>query len=163
MLYYGNGNYIPDECKVYNLNSMREGYPRFRYLLPPNSLGQYVDRDFDIAYFNYIFNNDPVFMEFFSIIFELYANNDVFILVDEQMDWSENLSESLLKAIQQRYGYNGYRCNSFDDYIWVKNLSTPIQFNAYYGLHNLDIDRERYTYLVETFRLRAGGELIYVE
>lgn len=163
MLYYGDGTYIPDDCKVFNLNSMKEGYPRFRYLLPPNSLGQYVDRDFDIAYYNYLFNNDPVFMEFFSIIYELYIGSDIFIIVDEVMDWTENLSESLFKAIQQRYGYNAVRVNSLEDYIWVKNSSHFPKFNAYYGLHNLDIDRDRYTYLVESERLRAGGELIYVE
>ena len=51
MLYYGGGTYIPDDCKVFNLNSMKEGYPRFKYLLPPNSIGKLADRDFDISYF----------------------------------------------------------------------------------------------------------------
>ena len=162
MLYYGNGNYIPDDCKVFNLNSMIEGYPRLG-LLPPNFLGQYVDRDFDIAYYNYLFSNDMIFAEFFSLVYELYIGNDVFILVDQTMDWTENLTESLFKAIQQRYGYNSVQVNSFDDYVWVKNSSSPPQFNPDYGLHNLDVDRERYTYIVESSRLRAGGDLVYVE
>lgn len=162
MLYYGHGGYIPEECKVFNLNSLKEGFPRFRFLLPPNELGRYIDRDFDIAYFNYIFQNDAVFMEFFSIIFELYTDNDVFVIVDESMDWSENISESLFKAIQQRYGYNAIRINSLDDYLWSKNSNTLPQFNPEWGLYNLDIDKERYSFLIESARLKAGGDMVYV-
>lgn len=164
MLYYGNGEYIPDDCKVFNLNSMKEGFPRFKYILPPNELGKYLDRDFDISYFNYIFQNDAVFMEFFSIIYELYINNDIFIIVDEKMDWAENIAESLFKAIQQRYGYNAYRINCLDDYLWIKNSSGFLpQFNPYWGIYNLDIDKNRYSILVESARLKAGGDMIYVE
>lgn len=163
MLFYGSGSYIPDDCKVFNLNSMREGYPRFRYLLPPNSMGQYTQREYDIAYFNYIFQNDAVFAEFFSIVFELYCNNDVFILVDEKMDWSENLSESLFKAIQQRYGYNVVRIESEADYFWIKNSFDSPGFNTSFGIYNLDIDKERYSILVESARIKAGGDIVYVE
>ena len=163
MLYYGNGEFIPDNCKVFNLNSMKEGYSRFRYLLPPNTLGKYLDRDFDISYFNYIFQNDNVLLEFFSIIYEIYVNNDVFIIVDENMDWSENIAESLFKVIQQRYGYNTYRVNSLDDYFWINNSASPPQFNSQWGIYNLDIDKERYSILIESIRLEAGGDMIYVE
>ena len=163
MLYYGNGLYIPDDCKVFNLNSMREEYGRFRYLVPPNDLGKYLDRDFDIAYFNYIFQNDNVFMEFFSIVYELYINNDIFIIVDEAMDWSENIAESLFKAIQQRYGYNAYRVNSLEDYLYIKNSNIFPQFNPQWGIYNLDIDRQRYSMKIETARLQAGGDMYYAE
>ena len=163
MLFYGNGSYIPDDCKILNLNSMKEGYPRFKYLLPPNSLGQYTQREFDIAYFNYIFQFDTVFTEFFGIIYELYSNHDVFIIVDESLDWSENISESLFKAIQQRYGYNAVRINSLDDWLWIKNSNYLPGFEPHWGIYNLDLDKERYTMLIETARLHAGGDMIYVE
>lgn len=163
MLYYGSGNYIPDDCKVFNLNSMKEGYSRFKYLLPPNELGKYIDKDFDIAYFNYIFQNNNVFVEFFSIIYEIYTNNDVFIIVDESMDWSENIAESLFKVIQQRYGYNACRINSLDDHLWNMNSSSLPQFNPQWGIYNLDIDKQRYSILIEAARLQAGGDLIYVD
>jgi hypothetical protein len=159
MLFYGKGEYIPDDCKVYNLNSMKEGFPRFKFLLPPNKLGKFLDRDFDIAYFEYIFQNDYVFYEFFSIIYELYINNDVFIIVDSSMDWAENIAESLFKAIQQRYGYNSYRVNSEEDYLWIKNSSSYPQFNPQWGIYNLDIDKERYSILIESARLKAGGDI----
>ena len=161
MLFYGNGDYIPDDCKVYNLNSMKEGYPRFKFLLPPNQIGRFLDRDFDIAYFEYIFQNDHVFYELFSIIYELYINNDVYILVDSNTDWAENIWESLFKVIQQRYGYNGYLCNTEEDYLWINNSCESPHFNPEFGIYNLDQDKERYTILVETNRIRAGGELCY--
>lgn len=163
MLYYGNGIYIPDDCKVFNLNSMREGYPRFKFLIPPNSIGNFTQREFDITYFNYIFQNQSVFAEFFSIIFELYSNNDVFIIVDESMDWAENIAESLFKVIQQRYGYNAVKINSEEDYFWIKNSFDSPQFNSSWGIYNLDIDRERYSVLIESARINAGGDMIYVE
>lgn len=164
MLYYGGGMYIPDNCKVFNLNSLREGYQSFRFLIPPNSLGNFVDRDFDILYYNYIFNNDNVFTEFFGIIYELYINNDIFILVDENMDWSENIAESLWKVIQQRYGYNAIRINNSDDYIYAVNSSYSLpQFNPYWGIYNLDLDKQRYSEIIEAARLQAGGKLIYVD
>lgn len=163
MLFYGTGKYIPDDCKVYNLNSMKEGFPRFKFLVPPNQLGKFLDRDFDIAYFNYIFQNDNVFYEFFSIIYELYINNDVYILVDSSMDWAENIGESLLKVIQQRYGYNGYLCDSEEDDLWINNSYESPHFDPTFGIYNLDIDKERYTLMVETNRLMSGGALYYVD
>ena len=57
---------------VYNLTSLKEGYYRLRLLVPPNSLGKFTDRDFDIVYANYIFGNNYVFAEFFQIIYNLY-------------------------------------------------------------------------------------------
>ena len=79
------------------------------------------------------------------------------------MDWAENIAESLFKAIQQRYGYNAYRVNSLDDYLWVKNSGSLPQFNPYWGIYNLDIDRNRYSILIESARLKAGGDMVYVE
>lgn len=161
MLYYGNGMFIPDNCKVVNLNSMREGFPRFVYLVPPNYIGNCTGRDFDITYYNYIINNDIVFTEFFSIIYELYINNDVFILIDENMDWSENIAESLFKAIQQRYGYNAIKIETEEDYLYFKNYTEESSFNKEWGIYNLDIDKERYSVIIETNRLRAGGAIEY--
>lgn len=163
MLYYGNGEYIPDGCKVRNLSSMKEGYVRLNYLLPPHQLGILLGRDFDIAYYNYIIQNDMVFHEFFDIVYELYLNNDVYILVDGSMDWAENIGESLFKIIQQRYGYNGYLCKSEEDFFWINNSCESPRFNSDWGLYNLDMDKERYTLMNETNRIKNGEVATYVE
>ena len=46
-------------------------------------------------------------------------------MMDTSEDWSENIVESLLKLIQQRYGYNAYRIDSYDDYqfAYANNIS----------------------------------------
>ena len=137
---------------VFNLASLKEGYSKLNLLVPPNELGRFTDRDFDIAYANYIMSNDSVFMQFFWIIYNLYIGVDVLIIISGGSDWTENILESLLKLIQQRYGYNGTKIDSEEDYIYARNYINS-DFAPGYGLYNLDMDKERFTYLVESFRL----------
>ena len=160
MLLYGNFQNIIDNGIVFNITSMKEGYVRLPLLVPPNELGRFTGRDFDIAYMNYIMNNDLVFKQFFDIIYNLYIGVDVYLIIDES-DWSINLIESLLKLIQQRYGYNANRINCIDDYLQAVNSKFISGFNPYFGLQNLDMDKERYTYIIETARIKKGGPLIY--
>lgn len=142
---------------VFSLNSLREGFLRLPSLIPPNALGRFIDRDFDIAYMQYILLNDSVFVEFFQIIYNLYIGNDVFILYNNE-DWSENIMESLLKLIQQRYGYNAIMISSDEDYVYARN-NTNNNFAPGYGIYNLDQDKERFTYLIESFRLAHNGAI----
>lgn len=161
MLMYGSAQAtcidFTDKGVIYNLTSMREGFITLHGLIPPNSIGRFTDREFDIAYMNYIMNNDTVFCEFFQIIYNLYIGNDVFIIASDE-DWSENILESLLKLIQQRYGYNAILITSEDDYIFAKNYDNS-NFASGYGLYNLDQDKERFSYLMEGFRLSNNGRL----
>ena len=141
MLMYGESYHIPDRCVVFNITSMREDLPKLN-LIPPEYVGRLNSRDFDIAYMNYIFGYDPAFAEFFQIINNLYMGNDVYLVMTAGQDWSENLLESILKIIQQRYGYNAVRIYTPDDYIQAQN--TRMQFDPTYGLMNLDADKQRY-------------------
>ena len=140
--------------KVFNLSSMVEGFVTLRYLIPPNNIGRFTDREFDIAYMNYVLGNDNVFMDFFQIIYELYIGHDVFIVAAKE-DWSENILESLLKLIQQRYGYNSVFIGSEADYIYARNFATG-EFVQGYGLFNLDQDKERFSFLYEQHRVNTG-------
>lgn len=162
MLMYGDANNIISTGNIYNMTSLREGYEKLPTLIPPNDLGRFTGKEFDIAYANYIMSNDLAFSDFFKIIFSLYIGTDVYLIVSEN-DWSENLIESLLKFIQQRYGYTGIKINYIDDYIQATNSKFQPEFNPYYGLQNLDIDKERFTYLVEYNRIKNGGPLIMGE
>ena len=49
------------------------------------------------------------------IIQILYAGRSVYLMYGDE-DWNENLIESLLKIIQQRYGYNAYHVESDEEY-----------------------------------------------
>ena len=142
---------------MYNLSSMREGFISLQALIPPNTIGRLTDREFDIAYANYIMSNDTLFCIFFQIIYNLYIGKDVFIIVSTE-DWSENLLESLLKLIQQRYGYNAVLINTEADYLYAVT-SMNFEFAPGYGIFNLDQDKERFTTLIEQYRIANNGAL----
>jgi len=139
---------------IFNITSLKEGYNKLNMLVPMNSMGYTTDRDYDIAYANYIFNNDAVFVEFFIIIYYLYIGKDVYLIYSNE-DWSENIIESLLKLIQQRYGYNAYLINEDEDYIYSK-MNDSTYFNGEWGLYNLDIDKNRFSYAVQNYILNFG-------
>lgn len=163
MLMYGNyDNYLyinHDNCFAFNITSLKEGFVSLSYLIPPNNMGHLDGRDFDISYANYIMSNDIVFKQFFDIVYSLYIGKDVYLLINES-DWSENIIESILKLIQQRYGYNAIKINCFDDYVFGSNNAQLSSFNPYYGIKNLDIDKERYSYIIESERIKNGGKVI---
>lgn len=142
---------------MYNLSSMREGFISLQALIPPNTIGRLTDREFDIAYANYIMSNDTLFCIFFQIIYNLYIGKDVFIIVSTE-DWSENLLESLLKLIQQRYGYNAVLINTESDYLYAAT-SMNFGFAPGYGIFNLDQDKERFTTIIEQYRIANNGAL----
>ena len=148
--------------KVFNLSSLREDFITLRYLIPPNNIGRFTDLEFDIAYMNYIMQNDSAFMDFFRIIYELYIGNDVFIVASSEEDWSENILESLIKLIQQRYGYNAIFVGNSEDYIYAKNHCTE-DFISGYGLYNLDQDKERFAYLVQDYIDKYKSMPFYLE
>lgn len=157
MLMYGYDNpevaniVFGDSCIVYNLSSMKMIKNTIQLqLVPPNSLGHLYDKDFDIAYMNWILSNDVNFVNFFQIIYHLYIGKDVMILVSKE-DWSENLIESLMKLIQQRYGYNAVQIASDYDYVYAKNNIDNSDFAPGYGLFNLDQDNDRFDMIVSNF------------
>lgn len=151
---------IDERTSIYNLSTFREDFVTLRLLIPPNNIGRFTDMDFDIAYMNYILGNDMIFCEFFRIIYDLYIGKDVILLASKE-DWSENILESLLKLIQQRYGYNAILLDSDEDYIYAKNEGVG-GFIQGYGLYNLDQDKERFTYLIEQYRSSYNGALPFV-
>lgn len=146
-----------DHGVIFNTTSYKMGFIELKCLMPPNSLGYLTDRDFDIAYANYILGNDNLFVQFFQIIYNLYIGKDVYIIVNND-DWAVNLDQSIFKLIQQRYGVNAVLVNSEEDYIFAK-MTMDCDFNKGYGIYNLDIDKERFSYLVETFRINSHGYL----
>ena len=157
MLLYGN-SYLADlvDAKIYNISTMREGYINLQILIPPHNIGLTNGREFDINYMNYIFNNNNVFVEFFRIIQDLYTGKNVYLMFGDD-DWSENLCQSLLKIIQQRYGYNAYYITSMDDYLYAINKDYT-DFNKQYGLYNLDNDKNRYNYIITSNKINYSPQ-----
>lgn len=162
-LFYGNANIlnkIPENFKVYNFNSLIEkGIPL--NLFPPNTLGAISEYDFDCKYAQYIMMNDVVFMNMMNIIMDIYNGINVFIMVqydDESFfntdnpAWNTILIESFFKFIQQRYGLNGILINDEEDISYASQVSFTD-----FGLLNLDVDKERASYMSEYNRIMSGG------
>ena len=157
MLMYGNAviaDYIFDRpnTKIYNLTSLAERYAPFRIpLVPPNSLGSSSEYEFDLHYMSWILDNDIQFITFMSIIVDLYNGIDIFIVVSED-EWSEIITESLMKLIQQRYGIIAVNIKEIDDLFYAADSG----FAEGYGMYNLDTDINRYTYIREEIMVKSG-------
>lgn len=156
MLMYG-----PSKClqfidtssfMIFNFTGMTEGFRSIQALIPPNELGRFDSYEFDVNYANYIMMNNSIFLVFFQIIEALYIGLQVYIISDEA-NWSENLIESLLKLIQQRYGYNGYCVREDEDVMFALQRDNE-GFNTSYGIANLDQDKARYEYLLHNLNSR---------
>lgn len=157
MLMYGSSimaDYVFDRpnTKIYNLTSLAERYAPYRIpLSPPNSLGSRNEYEFDVNYMNWIMDNDQNFCTFMTMIVDLYNGIDIFIVVDLD-DWSQVITESLLKLIQQRYGIVAVIINDVDDLLYAEDSG----FAEGYGLYNIDTDIERYNYLYQNYVVKAG-------
>ena len=150
MLMYGNAvmaDYVFDRpnTKIYNLTSLAERYAQYRIqLVPPNSLGSSNEYEFDVNYMHWIIDNDSNFYQFMMLIVDLYKGIDIFIVTSDD-EWSQIITESLMKLIQQRYGIISVKINIVDDLVY----SNDSDFAEGYGIFNLDNDIERLEYLVQ--------------
>lgn len=145
------------ELVILNLSSLKEGFQRVA-IMPPSSLNFLDDINFDMGYLEYIFNNDMIFLEFMKIIIPLYIGMNVCVLVsmDDNMD---RITESLLKIIQQRYGYNSFIINDPEDTLCIDTEIMTEEGFSVLGMSTLDQDRERYEYITTKIQLEINGEI----
>lgn len=99
----------------------------------------YTQKDADIAFANTIFSVDAYFCELMKIILPLRDGLNVALLVYREEDFFDASTESLLKLIQQRYGYNYQLLNDVDDFNPWDQSNFDIN-----GTFNLDQDSKRY-------------------
>lgn len=153
MLIYGPSeitSFVNEDTIIFNVTSLNERYNRLSYLVPANDfVVRLSEKSFDLSYADYILTNDFAFTNMFSIVNFLYLGRDVLLLFSD-FNYSNDLAQSLLKLIQQRYGYNGYKINTIEDYEFALNSIHNGEFNPDYGLANLDIDKERFAYITAT-------------
>lgn len=136
--------------KIFNLCSMSEKGEGLFSLIPLFTSNMYDperEKEFDLAYANYIMNEDNAFMDLMKIIYPEYANSSENIIIYIMVNFDEirvTVIESLVKFIQQRYGIN---CNIiYDPMDW--EAVVPSEFHIT-GLYNLDQDKERYSELLK--------------
>lgn len=135
--------------EIYNLSSLKEGYPKLD-ILPTIHVAYQDEVQFDMDYFNWIFSNDIIFRRFFDIIYKLYLGENIFLLISKSEEYDMVLY-SILKIIQQRYGYNPVYINNINDIEFISNDNIDFSIQ---GLYNLDMDKARYINI-----LALAGEL----
>lgn len=142
MILFGTTNVLPyvsnEKFLIYNLSSYTELYERI-YLLPQDDMSEYFndEKTFDLLYADYILRDDFTFMELMKIMIPIYEGKDVLLLISEQF---ENITESLMKFINGRYGIIPYIVNEEEDLEFLSESNFTIN-----GLYNLDIDKNRFS------------------
>lgn len=145
MLLVGDYKCIPDfvdDLVIYNLSGFVIGYEKL-LLFPCDIITNqpmfWDEKSSDIAYGEMLLKDNILFVQMMKIIFNLYNGMNVFLIVNRS-EVLDTLTESLLKFIQQRYGYNYQLLESVDDINIYDDSSFSIQ-----GLYNLDTtDKDRY-------------------
>lgn len=151
MIVFGNNNIVPyllfDRERYFTLNFFNPVNlgTRLSTLWAPQIIFETCPLDspaFDISYANYILTNDEAFQGFMEILMAMYYNEDVFVLTDLDSPPVVSMCESIIKLIQQRYGYNCYIANYPEDI-----YDMPTSEMSELGTQVFMQDKERYTYL----------------
>ena len=136
----------------YNLTSYYNDCPTLNKLIPSVATmpEESIDGDapslpaFDIAYGQYIFGDNEAFMQLMNIIIPVYMNPDCLVqILISNSDFRDTITESLIKLIQQRYGYNVFIINTIEDFLYINELDFSIP-----GLFGLTEDLNRWRSLM---------------
>lgn len=136
---------------TYNLSSYFSDVPTLNMLIPSTAYipeeslaGDCDFPSFDISYHKYLIENNNAFMQLMNIIIPAYQSPEtlVQILINDS-PFREAFQESLIKLIQQRYGYNVCRVNEIEDFIYAEESDFSIP-----GLFTLDQDIARWHTMV---------------
>lgn len=135
----------------YNLSSYYSDVPTLNMLIPSS---EYIAEElmegdcslpvFDIEYHKFIFENNEAFMQFMNLIIPVFGSPEVLVqILINQSEFRDIITESLIKLIQQRYGYNAYIVNEVDDFLYTEESSMSIP-----GLFIMDQDLYRWRSLM---------------
>ena len=127
-------NTLDNRLVVLNLNANVQCYTRLN-LMPP--LGMYTSSmEFDTQYINLLLSDPNYFMQFMYIMNYLKNGCDVVLLIYNEDTVFNAITETLVKFIQQRYGYNYQFLNDVEDFNqWDQSSFTApgiIQFDQDY-------------------------------
>lgn len=154
---YSNIDYFNKNAVIININANVTGFyslcltPSFETLNGVNVFTQ----EFDDWYIYQVLNNDGLFMNFMQIVSHLRNGKDVVLLVYRGSEIFDAMTESLVKLIQIRYGYNYQIVDSVDgiDYYDQSTFTTP-------GIIQFDYDYTRYESLLIKYGYLNTNEYI---
>ena len=131
---------------VYNLSSYYSGFENITGLitkiqifnttqLPPNEF--IYSPQFDSIYANNVLQNNELFYDFIKIMINALEYNVVILVAHDP--YRDAITESIIKLIQVRYGYNCWEVDDLDDLSCIKeSFFTP------QGILTLDQDKLRF-------------------
>lgn len=162
MLFIGDYRCIPstevahemncDNLTIMNFSSYVQQVPQLTNLVPRIRLDMSTEENFDMSYFDYIFNqNQWAFIDLMYVMNALYAGTSVYLIVNHS-EYFDKVAESLAEIIKQRYGYLAYFINDMTDYSMISLSGVPGDFSVA-GLTNLDIDRQSFMGILSTENL----------
>lgn len=131
-----------DDSVVLNLSSLYERVERLN-IIPTLYNNDIFSVDFDLYYGEFIFNNNDVFKRYMKIIMPLYNGKNVIVLVTRSTN-SDAVTESLIKIIQDRYGYISNNIFSKEDCDYLVEGKFSV-----FGIQALDYDKDRLMKLIE--------------
>lgn len=125
---------LDNRLVVLNLNANVQCYTRLN-LMPPLGMST-SSMEFDTQYVNLLLSDPNYFMQFMHIMNYLKNGYDVVLLIYNEDTVFNAITETLVKFIQQRYGYNYQFLNDVEDFNqWDQSSFTApgiIQFDQDY-------------------------------
>ena len=119
----------------YNLSSYYSDVPTLNMLIPSID---YIPEEslegdmvycpsFDLSYHGFIIENPEAFCQFMSIIIPAYMSPETMVQVYiNHSEYRDAILESLVKLIQQRYGFNAYIVNELSDFMYADDSDMSI-------------------------------------
>ena len=107
-------NTLDNRLVVLNLNANVQCYTRLN-LMPPLGMNT-SSMEFDTQYINLLLSDPNYFMQFMYIMNYLKNGCDVVLLIYNEDTVFNAITETLVKFIQQRYGYNYQFLNDVEDF-----------------------------------------------
>lgn len=143
----------------YNLTSYIADVPKLDMLIPspefiPEDVlrGDCTDASFDIAYHQYILQNDYAFLQLMSIMVPEFTEPGILIqILINVSNYRDIISESIMKLIQQRYGHNTFYVYNPEDFLYIEPQTFSVP-----GLFALDEDRNRWLIMTSG---NLGGDI----
>lgn len=152
--------FLNRKITVYNLSSCYSGYNDATVLAKLACINNtcmnmpmFVESlEFDLQYANSIMNIPQMFNSFMQIMSSAFEGDLVIILIYRD-PYRDAIMESLIKFIQQRYGYNCWIVEDIDDVDLIQEETfVP------YGLINLEQDLQKYDEIYRDIRNQISIE-----
>ncbi len=162
MLIFGSAKLIEqlsvEKFVILNFSSLVNNYEQLHLIPDPKTMPN-TEYEFDQAYANWIMSNDEQFIDLMKIVFPLFCGYNVFVVVNwyeySESPYLANINETLIKFIQDRYGYSASIINTEEDYLGQHRSSLESDFSIE-GLANMDFDKSILAYKLQSHMNQYG-------